>query len=35
MLGLTFGPVTGELLAELIVVGRPSLPIAGLDPARF
>ena len=35
MLGLTFGPVTGELLADLIVDGRPSLPLAGLDPARF
>lgn len=35
MLGLTFGPVTGELLAELIVDGAPSLPIDGLDPARF
>ena len=35
MLGLTFGPITGELLAELIVEGRPSLPIDGLDPGRF
>ena len=35
MLGLTFGPVTGELLAELIVDGRPSLPIDGLDPDRY
>lgn len=35
MLGLTFGPVTGELLAELIVDGETSMPIDGLDPARF
>ena len=35
MLGLTFGPVTGELLADLIAGGEPSLPIDGLDPARF
>lgn len=35
MLGLTFGPITGELLAELIVDGRTSLPIDGLDPGRF
>jgi len=35
MLGLTFGPVTGELLAELIVDGRTSLPIDGLGPDRF
>jgi D-amino-acid dehydrogenase len=35
MLGLTFGPITGELLAELIVDGRAALPIAGLDPSRF
>jgi D-amino-acid dehydrogenase len=35
MLGLTFGPITGELLAELIAEGQPSMPIDGLDPGRF
>jgi len=35
MLGLTFGPVTGELVADLVVDGRASMPIEGLDPARF
>lgn len=35
MLGLTFGPVTGELLAELLVDGESSIPIDGLDPGRF
>lgn len=35
MLGLTFGPATGEALAELILTGRSELPLAGLDPARF
>jgi D-amino-acid dehydrogenase len=34
MLGLTFGPATGEALADLILTGR-SDPLAGLDPARF
>ena len=35
MLGLTFGPATGEALADLILTGSPGLPLAGLDPARF
>lgn len=35
MLGLTFGPVTGELLAEQIVEGRTSMPIEALGPGRF
>ncbi|MGD8496580.1 MAG: FAD-dependent oxidoreductase [Gemmatimonadales bacterium] len=35
MLGLTFGPVTGELLAEQIVEGRTSMPIEALAPGRF
>ncbi len=34
MLGLTFGPATGEALADLILTGR-SDSLAGLDPARF
>lgn len=35
MLGLTFGPVTGELVADLVVDGRASMPIEALSPARF
>lgn len=35
MLGLTFGPVTGELLAELIVDGETTTPIDAFDPGRF
>jgi len=35
MLGLTFGPATGEALAELILTGRSELPLTGFDPARF
>jgi D-amino-acid dehydrogenase len=35
MLGLTFGPATGEALAELILTGRSELPLSGFDPARF
>ncbi|TFG65607.1 MAG: FAD-dependent oxidoreductase [Gemmatimonadales bacterium] len=35
MLGMTFGPATGEALAELILTGRSELPLTGLDPARF
>jgi D-amino-acid dehydrogenase len=35
MLGLTFGPATGEALAELILTGLSELPLSGFDPARF
>lgn len=35
MLGLTLGPVTGKLLAESMLDGRASLPLAPFDPARF
>lgn len=35
MLGLTLGPVTGKLLAERILDGRSSLPLAPFDPGRF
>jgi D-amino-acid dehydrogenase len=35
MLGLTLGPVTGRLLAETILDGRASLPLAPFDPRRF
>jgi glycine/D-amino acid oxidase-like deaminating enzyme len=33
--GFTLGPVLGRLLAELIVHGEASMPIADFDPGRF
>lgn len=33
--GFTLGPIAGRLLAELIVTGETSMPIADFDPARF
>lgn len=35
MLGLTFGPVTGELLADLLVDGKRSASLTAFDPGRF
>ncbi len=35
MQGMTLGPVTGYLLAEWILDGKPSLDIAPLSPERF
>lgn len=35
MLGLTFGPATGEALAEAIISGRQDTALSGLSPARF
>ena len=35
MLGLTLGPVTGKLMAECVLDGKPSLDIDALSPARF
>jgi D-amino-acid dehydrogenase len=35
MLGLTFGPVTGEILADLLLEGRRSPALTALDPSRF
>lgn len=35
MLGLTYGPVTGEMLADLLVDGRSAPALRALDPARF
>ena len=35
MMGLTLGPVTGKLIAESILDGRPSMDITGLVPGRF
>jgi glycine/D-amino acid oxidase-like deaminating enzyme len=33
--GFTLGPLLGRLLAELIVHGEASMPVAAFDPARF
>ena len=35
MLGLTFGPITGKLVAELVLDGKPSMDIHGLRVERF
>jgi glycine/D-amino acid oxidase-like deaminating enzyme len=35
MLGLSLGPVTGLLVAELAGGATPSVDIAPLSPARF
>lgn len=35
MLGVTLGPVTGQLLADLISGARPSLDLSPFDPGRF
>ncbi|MFQ5530555.1 MAG: NAD(P)/FAD-dependent oxidoreductase, partial [Gemmatimonadota bacterium] len=35
MLGLTFGPTTGEALADLVLTGESGLPLTGFEPARF
>jgi D-amino-acid dehydrogenase len=35
MMGLSLGPVTGKLVAEMATEGRPSLPLDLLAPDRF
>lgn len=35
MMGLSLGPITGKLMAELLSDGTPSLDITLLDPHRF
>jgi glycine/D-amino acid oxidase-like deaminating enzyme len=35
MLGLSLGPVTGQLVAELAGSARPSVDLARLSPVRF
>ncbi len=35
MMGMTLGPVTGRLVAEILCDGRPSIESPMLDPARF
>jgi len=33
--GILLGPLTGKLMAELIVEGKPSFPLEAFSPARF
>ncbi len=35
MLGLSMGPVTGHLVAQLVQGKAPDLPLAGFDPDRW
>jgi D-amino-acid dehydrogenase len=35
MLGLTLGPITGRLIAECVLDGRPSINIQALTVDRF
>jgi D-amino-acid dehydrogenase len=35
MLGLTLGPATGRLVAQVIAGERPLLDLAPVDPDRF
>jgi len=35
MLGLTLGPVTGKLVADYVLDGRPALDVAALSADRF
>ena len=35
MMGFTLGPLTGRLVSEALVDGKPSLDLAGLGPERF
>lgn len=35
MMGFTLGPLTGRLVSEALLDGKPSLDLAGLGPERF
>jgi D-amino-acid dehydrogenase len=35
MLGLTLGPVTGQLIAEYVLDGEPSMDVSALVAHRF
>jgi D-amino-acid dehydrogenase len=35
MLGVTLGPITGELVAQLLSGEKPSLPLEPLSPERY
>jgi glycine/D-amino acid oxidase-like deaminating enzyme len=35
MLGLTLGPVTGQLVAEWILDGKPSIDVGAMRADRF
>jgi D-amino-acid dehydrogenase len=34
-MGMTLGPITGKLIAEWMLDGRPSMDISAMDPGRF
>ena len=35
MLGLTLGPITGRLVADIVTGEKPALDIAPVSPDRF
>ena len=35
MIGMSLGPVTGRLVAQLVAGERPSIDLAALSPDRF
>jgi glycine/D-amino acid oxidase-like deaminating enzyme len=35
MLGLTLGPITGSLIADLVLHGAPTMGIDAFRPERF
>jgi glycine/D-amino acid oxidase-like deaminating enzyme len=35
MLGLTLGPITGKLITEYVLDGKPSFDTHALRPGRF
>jgi len=35
MIGMSLGPVTGRLVAQLVSGERPSIDVAALSPDRF
>ena len=34
-MGMTLGPITGKLIEEWMLEGKPSIDIGAMDPARF
>jgi len=35
MLGVSLGPITGKLLAQVLVGEKPAIPIGALSPDRY
>jgi glycine/D-amino acid oxidase-like deaminating enzyme len=35
MMGLSLGPITGKLMAEILSGEKPSIPLAMLSPDRY